>query len=410
MKKVFIVLLVVLSLFIIGCKQEEKNKKNNEPKELITLDYKEEMLEGESFIIGIKDGDDVIISLDTDDLDLILIDDLKIKALKAGVANIIVSFEKADSQTIQIKINEYIKPESVSIEMVEEGPYDLDGVYHYKATIYPANASEVIKFAYNSDYISLNEEDCSLSFTKAGRMTVYAYPDGYRQLQSVLNVDVLPGKDEYYSLMFIGNSFTYYRDIPSMVYNMIKADGVKVYVNSDTEGGRYLYQALDNFEKDFDGKFYTHVILQEQSGGMISNFNQFKNSILEYYDQIDKTYTEIILYQTWSDESFLLANDKSRQDLITKAYNDVASLIGSKVSRVGEAFFVLHEKYSDIDLYKADEENGHHQNDFGAYLSACIHYRNITGRKASDCKYIPSVIDEESAKKIQEVADMMFGD
>ena len=408
MKKICIIIMLILVLFLISCDKKENDPIKEEDK--IILDYKEEMYEGESFILSIKEGDDNIFSVDSDSLDLVLIEGMKVKALKAGIAEIKVIFEKNEAQTIQIKINEYIRPESVKIEMVEEGPYDIDGIYHFKASINPVNASEKIRFSYNSDVIELNEEDCSIRFLKAGRLTVTAYPDGYRQIFDELAVEVLPGEEEYYSLMFIGNSFTYYKDIPDLVYNMIKADNVQVYVNSDTEGGRFLHQALVNFEKDFDGKYYTHVILQEQSGGMISNFNQFKNSILEYNERIDKTHTEIILYQTWSDEPYLLSGDSSRQDLITKAYNDVAILIGSKVSRVGEAFFECHKKYSDIDLYKEDEETGHHQNINGAYLSACIHYHNITGKKAQNNTYIPSSIDEDTAKKLQKIADSMFDD
>ena len=408
MKKILLMLLIVLSLLFIACKKEEKKQEEN--KEKVVLDYKEELYEGESFYLSIKEGNDTIFAVDSDDLDLVLIQELKIKALKPGIATLTVTFDKADPQNIQINIKEYIRPESVSIEMVEDGPYDLDGVYHFKADIYPNNASEKIAFAYNSDYVEINEEDSTIKFFKAGIMTLTAYPEGYRQLGSDLNVDVKPGKEEYYSLMFIGNSFTYYKEIPSLVGNMIKADNVIVYVSSDTEGGRYLFQALPNFERDFAGKYYTHVILQEQSGGMITNFDQFKNAILEYKYKIDTDNTEIILYQTWSDENYLLSNDKSRQDLITKAYNDVARIIDSKVSRVGEAFFACHEQYSDIDLYKEDEEIGHHQNIYGAYLSACIHYHNITGRKAQNNSYIPSEIDEETAKILQAVADSMFDD
>ena len=409
MKRVLIIIVFVLVLLLGACKVNDEPKEE-ENKEKIILEYKEEMYEGESFILSIKEGDDTIFSVDSDSLDLVLIEDTKIKALKPGVVKIKVIFEKADAQEIEIKIKEYIRPESVSIEMVEEGPYDLDGVYHFKTSIYPSNASEKIRLAYNSDIIEIDEDNSSIKFLKAGRMTVTAYPEGYRQIFDALDVDVLPGTEEYYSLMFIGNSFTYYKDIPSLVYNMIKADKVTVYVNSDTEGGRYLYQALPKFDTDFDGKYYTHVILQEQSGGMITNFNQFRDAILEYKEKIKTEGTQIILYQTWSDENYLLAGDESRQNQITKAYNDVASLISSKVSRVGEAFFKCHEKYSDIDLYKEDEEIGHHQNIYGAYLSACIHYHNITGRKAANNSYIPGSIDEATAKKLQEIADSMFDD
>ena len=191
MKKICIIIMLILVLFLISCDKKENDPIKEEDK--IILDYKEEMYEGESFILSIKEGDDNIFSVDSDSLDLVLIEGMKVKALKAGIAEIKVIFEKNEAQTIQIKINEYIRPESVKIEMVEEGPYDIDGIYHFKASINPVNASEKIRFSYNSDVIELNEEDCSIRFLKAGRLTVTAYPDGYRQIFDELAVEVLPG-------------------------------------------------------------------------------------------------------------------------------------------------------------------------------------------------------------------------
>ena len=46
-----------------------------------------------------------------------------------------------------------------------------------------------------------------------------------------------------------------------------------------------------------------------------------------------------------------------------------------------------------------------HPSTYGAYLSACVHYASITGRKADDNVYIMPRIENEIAEIIQKIAD-----
>ena len=46
-----------------------------------------------------------------------------------------------------------------------------------------------------------------------------------------------------------------------------------------------------------------------------------------------------------------------------------------------------------------------HQSLYGAYLSACVHYSTLTGKKASNNTYVIDGIDSEMIKTIQVIAD-----
>ena len=48
-----------------------------------------------------------------------------------------------------------------------------------------------------------------------------------------------------------------------------------------------------------------------------------------------------------------------------------------------------------------------HQSLYGAYLSACVHYSTITGRKASDNTYKIEGIDSSVAAQIRRIADLI---
>ena len=77
-----------------------------------------------------------------------------------------------------------------------------------------------------------------------------------------------------YSILFIGNSMTYFHDMPTAIFEpMAKAAGYDVTVRSITAGGRFLWENLERDDEtaravkaalapDHAGR-YDFVILQE---------------------------------------------------------------------------------------------------------------------------------------------------
>lgn len=73
------------------------------------------------------------------------------------------------------------------------------------------------------------------------------------------------------------------------------------------------------------------------------------------------------------------------------------------MSRVGEAFKYYEMNYDDLPSLYLDMN---HQSKYGAYLSACVYYCMITGRKASDNSFVNKDIEEDVAEIIKEVTTL----
>ena len=131
---------------------------------------------------------------------------------------------------------------------------------------------------------------------------------------------------------------------------------------------------------------------------------KFENTVIALAKKIEENKAKIILYQTWAYDKDIW-NGVTKAEMTNKlvdAYDKVAGKVGASVNRAGEAFA----------LYEAKSENWpslyvdmNHPSVYGAYLSACVHYSSITGKKASENPYIMEGIDAEMLKNIKEIAD-----
>ena len=74
-------------------------------------------------------------------------------------------------------------------------------------------------------------------------------------------------KQDSLRLLFIGNSYTYYNDLPQMVYEIAKTQKKKLAVRSITKGGERLRGHLKNekLRKALTEEKWDFVVLQEQS-------------------------------------------------------------------------------------------------------------------------------------------------
>ena len=115
-------------------------------------------------------------------------------------------------------------------------------------------------------------------------------------------------KDKEYSILFIGNSYTFFNDMPTVYFEtMAKACGYKLKVTSITKGaytlekfanpsdpyGKMVDNALAGYEK------YDYVILQEQSVRPATNQGAFYDGVRTLNEKIRAIGAQPILYATW---------------------------------------------------------------------------------------------------------------
>ncbi len=162
-------------------------------------------------------------------------------------------------------------------------------------------------------------------------------------------------------ILFLGNSFTYYYNLPELVEEGARGELI---CHSITRGGAYLnaYKTpTDELRIRLDemvfNNEYDYVVLQEQSLNAILNFADFESSVKHVKSLVGKA--KILIYQTWSyaDGSPLLLSTGLTFDEMTdgleNAANRVAKEINADVIPVGRVFYNAI-KNGRADLYDAD--------------------------------------------------------
>ncbi len=207
-------------------------------------------------------------------------------------------------------------------------------------------------------------------------------------------------------ILFIGNSYTYFNDMPSKLRALIEENGGCAEVYSVTKGGRKLCQYAD-IDDEYshaieelaaDGDFDV-LILQEQSYFALVDREKFLYGVKELAGKIGARRT--LLYATWGrgDGCPLLDEHgwtrKSMTEGLLDAYREAAELIFGEVSAVGSAFYRVLEVWPEAKLYEDDLS---HPSALGTALGVLVHYRTICG--ALPQKYSSLGIEAEDAARL----------
>lgn len=216
------------------------------------------------------------------------------------------------------------------------------------------------------------------------------------------------------NILFIGNSFTYYNDQPS-IFNSISSDvGEMVSVSSITNGSETLESWADPNNSQgalveaalTSSSDYDIIILQEQSTTPINSYNRFLQAVETLQKRINETQDncEIYLYETWGYEelaSSLGCSIPKAEAQIREAYTKVGEETGINVSYVGKAFTYVYENNDlNINLYYSDSK---HPSFAGSYLAACVHLGTILHRDPRENTFYGE-LEEDVASFLASVA------
>ena len=220
------------------------------------------------------------------------------------------------------------------------------------------------------------------------------------------------------NILFIGNSYTYFSDLPALFSSLCATNGQEVRVDSVTCGGRRLYENLNEFLNDFnlDDEYskkiselveeneYDVLFLQEQSCLPILNPQMFFAGVVGLSTVIGAWRT--ILYATWgrADGSDTLTHYGWTRESMTKglydAYCQAAEIAHAEVSPVGLCFAKIVESHPEIDLYDPDKS---HPSYAGTCVAALSHYKTVFGEMPSDLSALK--LEDGVAKVLAETVD-----
>jgi hypothetical protein len=207
-------------------------------------------------------------------------------------------------------------------------------------------------------------------------------------------------------VLFVGNSFTYYNDMPAMVHELAEHDqGAKplfsveyaapnwsLHEASDTEG-------LIDFINDVD---WDVVVLQDVSYYLSNSAEWWGRETYPYAlalrREIAASGAETMVFMTWGYEAGAFSGDSydAMQARLADGYTRLAAALSAHVAPVGLAW----ADAPGVDLWKRD---GHHPSRAGSYLAACVFYRELSGRDPLGSDYFAGLAEGE-ARFLQRVA------
>ena len=220
------------------------------------------------------------------------------------------------------------------------------------------------------------------------------------------------------NVLFIGNSYTYFFDLPALFADLCRQNGRTVHVDAVTAGGRKLHECLDETHEKLhptDGLAvriaellgevkYDVLILQEQSCLPYHNAELFLAGAKGLSAIVGAGRT--VLYATWGrmdgsgDLDYFGWTRESMTKGLFDAYCRAAELVQGAVSPVGLCFATAVETTPEIDLYDPDKS---HPSYAGSCVAALCHYKTVFGEMPSDLSTLK--LDGEVAAKLAAIVD-----
>ena len=191
-------------------------------------------------------------------------------------------------------------------------------------------------------------------------------------------------------VLFIGNSHTYFNDMPAMFKVMGK--GFKEIGDIQVAVLAHPYKTLDYHMNQKEVRFnilygeYDYVVLQQGAHPFSGEGELIKCSkvINEFIKQSGAT---PVAYMTWSQK-----DEMEKQEEMTNAYIAMAKEIDGILAPVGRVFEVLRKNNPEIDLY---HEDGGHASLVGSYIAAATILTSIFNVNPLDIESKLSILGNE---------------
>lgn len=225
------------------------------------------------------------------------------------------------------------------------------------------------------------------------------------------------------NILFLGNSFTYVNDLPSVFTQLSVSGGFNPVVDELSDAGYHLeffadetddlgklaYYALENYQWDY-------VVLQEQSRLPTVAAEEMMYPAARTLDQmVRKAGGESVFFMTWSykegDEFEALGKTykttrEQMQSQLAESYMTIANELDAYLAPVGIAFMRSAEQYPEIELW---DEDKNHASPAGTYLAANVFYATLYNQSPEGLSYTADLKPEIAAKLQQMAAQTVLG-
>ncbi|MFO0494427.1 MAG: DUF4886 domain-containing protein, partial [Flavobacteriia bacterium] len=199
------------------------------------------------------------------------------------------------------------------------------------------------------------------------------------------------------SVLFIGNSYTYVNNLPTVFNNLTQSLGDISTVDSKTNGGytfqNHLSDAITHTK--IHSRQWDFVVIQGQSQEPSFPTDQVNaQSLPPAVALADSVYnnwycSQAVYFMTWGRQNGdpqwdSISTFDGMNARLRNAYMRIADSANASVSPVGVAWKYVRDNHPTINLYSSD---GSHPSMEGTYLAACTFYSSLFRKSAVGASY-----------------------
>lgn len=250
----------------------------------------------------------------------------------------------------------------------------------------------------------------------------------------------IPNQDKI-NVLFIGNSLTYFHDMPTTLQSMLNEKHYNFNIEQSTfdgmtlsghltdmiikKSGDTLYTRVKEIgeitetEKKIASKKWDIIILQE--GSMNHYFpdvvKEFTEPTIKKIKKLANKDCKFIVFNTWvskgkyprekeciakdyfDEKKYYMGEEVSKEEkfcslerlnleqdvkILSESFDRIKKEDDLTISNHCQIHYNVRKKYPEIELY---DDNANHPSEAGSFLNACVFYNLLTGGKASKLKF-----------------------
>lgn len=221
--------------------------------------------------------------------------------------------------------------------------------------------------------------------------------------------DEVTNGEQCLRVLFIGNSYTFYNDLPGTFAELARAGGHLVEVQMVATGGWGFTDHVDSKETlaAIQSKPWDYVVLQERS------VDPAVPSSRTYYmypaarilvKQVRSAGAKPIFFVTWGHKNgepdMGIPNYVTMQAWVDEGYLAIAQELNVTLAPVGDAWYIAQKDPATPELW---QEDGSHPTVAGTYLAANVFYATIYLQSPMGLSY-PGGLPQDVAGHLQAIA------
>jgi len=217
-------------------------------------------------------------------------------------------------------------------------------------------------------------------------------------------------------ILFIGNSFTFYWNLPSQVERMSIERGLNWDVKHFTLPSATLKTLWNDpdLKSILESETFDHVIIQEHSTNILTNANGNSEFYFGQITSLIPDSTQIHFFSTWMYPSMEQFNINNEEYPIERSIKQIIEDTTAKIIPIGRAFKLFQSKYPQFNLFMEDDK---HPNPNGSYLASCVIFSHLSAEsslnlskryKGFDSKGVDiyySFVEDEVLTFLQQISD-----